>query len=98
MELASVIIPIYNVETYIERCIKSLLVQTYKELQIIIIDDGSTDRSLAICEEYSSNYPNIEVHHTENRGVSSARNYGLRFVKGKYVFLLTETIMLQKHI
>lgn len=88
MELASVIIPIYNVETYIERCIKSLLVQTYKELQIIIIDDGSTDRSLAICEEYSSNYPNIEVHHTENRGVSSARNYGLRFVKGKYVFFV----------
>ena len=81
----SVIIPVYNCEKYISRCLKSIINQTYKNLQIIVVDDGSFDDSLRICNEFANKDARIEVYHKENGGVSSARNLGLKKVKGDYV-------------
>ena len=73
----SVIIPVYNVEKYIDRCLKSIISQNYDDLEIIVIDNGSTDSSGSICDTYASEYSNISVYHIENHGVGSARNFGL---------------------
>lgn len=81
----SIIIPIYNKEQFIKRCIDSICNQTYQNLQIILIDDGSTDQSGSICEEYAKKDSRIEVYHTENKGVGQARNYGLSKVNGTYI-------------
>ena len=81
----SVIIPVYNVEKYISRCLDSILNQSYKNVEIIIINDGSTDKSGLICDEYSKRYDNIRVFHKENGGVSSARNLGITVAKGEYI-------------
>lgn len=83
--LISIIIPVYNVEQYIERCIDSVLLQTYKNLEIILIDDGSTDKSSKICDEYAKKDSRIKVIHKENGGVSSARNAGLDVATGEYI-------------
>lgn len=77
MELISVIVPVYNVEKYLERCMESLRAQSYEHLQIILIDDGSTDKSGEICDRYAKQDQRIEVIHKENGGLSSARNAGL---------------------
>lgn len=84
-DMISIIVPIYNVEKYLDRCIKSILNQTYKNLQIILVDDGSPDNCGKICDEYALKDKRIEVIHKENGGVSSARNIGLEKVKGKYI-------------
>ena len=76
-DLISVIVPVYNVDKYLDRCINSILKQTYSNLEILLIDDGSTDSSGLICDEYASKYENIIVYHKKNGGISSARNYGL---------------------
>ncbi len=81
----SIIIPVYNVQTYIEECLKSLLQQTYKNLEIILVNDGSTDNSGIICDKYAEADTRIRVFHKENGGVSSARNVGLQNVTGDYV-------------
>ena len=81
----SVIVPVYNMERYLERCLDSLLGQTYKNLQIILINDGSTDRSGAICDEYSVKDERIQVIHKANGGVSSARNVGIQTADGDYM-------------
>ena len=73
-ELISVIIPVYNVEAYLSRCMDSVISQTYGNLELILIDDGSTDRSGEICEEYAKKDARIKVIHQENRGVCGARN------------------------
>lgn len=83
--LISVIVPVYNVEDYIEECIDSLIHQTYKNIEIILIDDGSTDSSGDICDKYASQHSNIVVLHKENGGLSSARNAGLDIAKGYYI-------------
>lgn len=83
--LISVIVPIYNVEPYIHRCIDSILAQTYKQMQIILVDDGSPDRCGEICDEYSKKDSRIIVIHQENEGLSGARNTGLLFAKGDYI-------------
>lgn len=83
-DLISIIVPVYNVEKYINRCIKSLLCQTYDNLEIILVDDGSTDRSGRICDGYAT-VEKIQVYHKPNEGLSSARNYGLERSNGKYV-------------
>lgn len=88
MEKVSVIVPVYNTEKYIRECIESILTQTYPEIQIILVDDGSTDHSLDICKEYEGKNTNIEVYHQENKGVSAARNTGLKHVKGEYIFFV----------
>lgn len=81
----SVIVPVYNTEKYLKRCIDSILCQTLVEIEIIIVDDGSTDRSASICDEYSSIDERILVIHKSNEGVSAARNDALDVAKGEYV-------------
>lgn len=88
MALVSIIIPIYNVEKYLRFCLDSVRAQTYTNLQIILIDDGSPDRSKDICYEYMQHDPRMEYHRKENGGLGSARNYGMTFVKGEYVMFL----------
>lgn len=82
--LISVIVPVYNLESYIAICLDSLLSQRYSNLEIIVIDDGSTDRSLEICALYASKDSRIKLFSQPNAGVSSARNLGLKNVTGKY--------------
>lgn len=86
--LISVIIPVYNVEKYLRKCLESVFQQTYKEIDIIIIDDGSTDRSGYICDEYKKKYPQITVVHKKNGGLSDARNLGIKMAMGDYVAFL----------
>ena len=81
----SVIIPVYNVEKYLKRCLDSVINQTYKNLEIILIDDGSTDKSGNICDEYAAKDKRIIVIHKENGGLSDARNKGLDICTGDYI-------------
>lgn len=83
--LISVIVPVYNVEQYLEQCVESILHQTYENLEIILVDDGSADRSGAICDSYQKNDKRIRVIHKKNGGLSSARNAALDIMNGKYV-------------
>ena len=85
MKKVSVIIPVYNVEAYLKRCLDSVLGQTYENLQILLIDDGSTDNSGRICEEYIYRSDKIEVIHKSNGGLSDARNCGLDRAEGDYI-------------
>ena len=84
-ELISVIVPVYNVEQYIARCIDSILKQTYTNFEIILIDDGSPDQSGRICDEYAAIDKRITVIHQKNKGLSAARNAGLDIMRGQYV-------------
>lgn len=84
-QLITVIIPVYNVEKYIRRCIDSICSQTYREIEIILIDDGSTDASGKMCDEAALFDPRIRVIHKENGGLSDARNAGLDVMQGEYV-------------
>ena len=87
-ELVSIIIPVYNVEDYLSRCVDSVINQTYAELEIILIDDGSTDSSKQICDSYRKKDPRIKVIHKENGGLSSARNAGIKESTGKYLMFV----------
>lgn len=87
-KLISIIIPVYNVEEYLERCVESVINQTYKNLDIILVDDGSSDRSVAICDEYAALDSRIRVVHKVNGGVSSARNTGLDMARGEIISFL----------
>lgn len=84
-ELVSIIIPIYNVEKYLEKCIKSIINQTYRNLEIILINDGSTDESAKICEEYKKLDNRIEFINKKNGGAASAKNEGLKMAMGDYI-------------
>lgn len=83
--LISVIVPVYNVENYLEQCVESILHQTYENLEIILVDDGSTDQSGKLCDLYREKDSRIQVIHKENGGLSSARNAALDRMHGKYV-------------
>lgn len=83
--LISIIIPVYNVETFLDRCIQSILKQTHKHLEIILINDGSTDSSGAICEKFALQDNRIKVKHISNGGSSIARNHGLKICTGEYI-------------
>ncbi len=85
MDLISVIVPVYKVEKYLRRCVDSILVQTYTNLEIILVDDGSPDNCPAICDEYAKKESRIKVIHKPNGGLSSARNAGLDAANGKYI-------------
>lgn len=85
MQTISIIVPIYNAECYLTRCINSILKQTYSVWELLLINDGSTDASAAICDEYAAKDNRIRVFHKENGGVSSARNLGLNNAKGKWI-------------
>lgn len=83
--LISVIVPVYNVEAYLSRCVDSILAQTYKNLEIILVDDGSTDNCGNLCDEYAQRDPRIRVIHKTNGGLSSARNAGIDVAAGEYL-------------
>lgn len=83
--MISIIVPVYNVEKYLDKCITSLQNQTYQDVEILLIDDGSTDKSGDICEHYAEQDSRIIVYHKENGGLSDARNYGIQKAKGQYV-------------
>ncbi len=83
--LISVIIPIYNNETFLQKCIDSILMQTYSNLEIILVDDGSTDGSGKICDQYAQKDPRVKVVHQQNQGISAARNAGIAVAKGEYI-------------
>ena len=86
--LLTVVIPVYNVEKYLKRCIDSILIQEWKNYDILLVDDGSTDNSPQICEDYAKTYDIISVIHKENGGLSEARNTGISNAEGKYVYFL----------
>ena len=86
--LVSIVIPVYNVEKYIEKCINSLLAQTYQNLEIILIDDGSNDNSLILLQRYAETDERIKLFQQKNQGAAIARNYGLRVANGNYVIFL----------
>ena len=88
MEKVSVIVPVYNVEKYIKRCLESIINQAYTNLEIILVNDGSTDASRSVCEEYCQKDPRIIILDKKNGGLSDARNYGLDRCSGDYVFFI----------
>jgi Glycosyltransferases involved in cell wall biogenesis len=83
--LISVIVPIYNCENYINQCVDSILAQTCTNFELLLIDDGSSDNSGIICDEYAKKDARVKVFHKENGGVSSARNLGLHEAKGEWI-------------
>lgn len=93
----SIIVPVYNVEQYIAECIDSVLAQTYKDWELILVDDGSTDNSGNICDEYTRKDSRIKVIHKENEGLSSSRNTGLDNISGKFVtFVDSDDVIIGK--
>ncbi len=86
--LVSIIVPVYNVEKYISGCITSILSQTYENLQVILVDDGTPDRSGKICDDFAQKDQRVLVIHKENGGLSSARNTGLDAAEGKYIMFI----------
>lgn len=84
----SIVIPVYNVESYLEECMESVINQSLDDIEIICINDGSTDSSLKILERYESKYNNIIVINQENKGLSASRNIGIRKARGKYIYFL----------
>ena len=83
--LISIVVPVYNVEKYLRECVDSILAQTYPEFEVLLIDDGATDSSGRICDEYAERDSRIRVFHKENGGLSDARNYGMDRIKGEYI-------------
>ena len=84
-ERISVVVPVYNVEQYLEKCVNSIINQTYKNLEIILVDDGATDNSGEMCDELAKLDDRISVYHKENGGLSDARNYGVERATGEYI-------------
>ena len=98
-DLVSIVVPIYNVEEFLEQCIKSIINQTYNNLQIILVDDGSKDNSGKLCDQYAEKDNRIEVIHKSNGGLSDARNKGISKAKGKYiVFIDSDDYIESKYI
>ena len=98
-EKISVIVPVYNVETYLERCVESILQQTYAHFELILINDGSTDSSGMICENLASRHENIKVYHLENAGVSNARNTGIKLATGAWItFIDSDDFVTQDYL
>ena len=99
MPKVSVIVPVYNVEQYIEKCLNSLIGQTLDDLEIIIVNDGSKDNSKKIIEKFIEKYPSKIVYlEKENGGLSDARNYGLPYAKGEYVAFLDSDDYVEKNM
>ena len=95
--LISVIVPVYNVEKYLERCVKSILGQSYKWLEIILINDGSTDNSSQLCDFFASKNKNIKLYHQTNEGLSAARNKGIELAEGDFIAFVDSDDFLHKN-
>ena len=95
--LISVIVPVYNVEQYLTKCLESIVSQTYTNLEILLIDDGSTDGSGEICDRFASKDSRISVIHKANGGVSTARNLGMELCTGEYIMFVDADDYLSKN-
>ena len=94
----SVIVPVYNVKLYLDRCVRSLADQSYLPYEIILVDDGSTDGSEDLCDDYARKYPFVKVCHKKNGGLSSARNYGIVHSNGDYILFVDSDDYVQKDL
>lgn len=92
----SIVVPVYNTERFLPECVNSLLAQTKKEIEIILVDDGSTDTSGRICDDYGKQYPNIQVIHQSNQGQSVALNRGIAISKGDYILYVDSDDVITK--
>ena len=97
-ELISVIVPVYNTEKYIKKCIESIINQTYSNLEIILIDDGTLDKSWQICDLYADKDKRIRVVHKKNEGLAETRNYGINIAKGKYFAFIDSDDYIEKNM
>ena len=97
MSILSIIVPVYKAEQYLHRCIDSILAQTFTDWELLLIDDGSPDRSGEICDEYAEKDKRIRVFHKENGGVSSARNWGIDEAKGEWIAFVDSDDMLENN-
>lgn len=98
MKKISIIVPIYNAEDHLEKCIKSILTQTAKDLELILVDDGSKDNSLSICKAYANKDSRIKVIHQKNTGVSVARNHGIEVAEGDYIGFVDSDDWIDTHM
>ena len=98
MDLISVIVPVYKVEAYLDRCVQSIVDQTYRNLEIILVDDGSPDNSGAICDAWAAKDSRIRVIHKENAGAGAARNTGLDAATGEIVSMVDSDDYLEVHM
>ena len=96
-KLITIVVPVYNVEKYIDRCVESIQNQTYKNLEIILVDDGSKDNSAKICDQYAKKDKRIKVVHKKNGGLSDARNAGIEIAKGKYIAFIDSDDYIDEH-
>ena len=96
--LISIIVPVYRTEKYLDRCVESIVNQTYKNLEIILVDDGSPDDCPKMCDEWAKKDKRIKVIHKENGGVSSARNIGIKSAKGKYIGFVDSDDYIEKEM
>ena len=97
MDLISIVVPVYNVEKYLDRNLQSLVKQTYKNIEIIIVNDGATDNSQKIIDKYQKKYPTIiKSYQKKNGGLSDARNFGLAKAKGKYLAFIDSDDYIEK--
>lgn len=94
--IITIVVPIYNVEEYLEECIESILRQSYKDYEVILVDDGSTDQSGSLAERYAESRNHFTVLHKENGGISSARNMGIQRAQGKYICFVDADDILQE--
>ena len=93
----SIIVPVYNVEKYLDRCIQSILVQSFKKFELVLINDGSTDNSLKICQKYREEDNRIVLISQPNKGLSAARNTGLENIHGEYVCFIDSDDFVEKN-
>lgn len=98
MKKISIIVPIYNAENHLEKCIKSILTQTVEDLELILVDDGSKDNSLNICNAYASRDSRVKVIHQKNAGVSAARNHGIEVAGGDYIGFVDSDDWIDAHM
>ncbi len=96
--LISVVIPVYNVEKYLEACMESVTAQTYENLQIILVDDGTKDRSDRICDAWAERDGRVQVIHQQNRGLSGARNTGIEAAEGEYILFVDSDDVISPHL
>ena len=85
MPKVSIIVPVYNAEKYLQECVESVLCQTLSDIELILVDDGSTDSSPTLCDQYAAKDARVRVIHQENAGAAAARNHGLGIAQGEYV-------------
>ncbi len=97
LPLISIIIPIYNIEQFLKKCLDSILSQTYPNYEVLLINDGSTDTSEVICKEYVNKYNKFQLYTKENNGVSSARNEGIKKARGKYLVFIDGDDYIEKN-